>query len=329
MMNCLPPGRLLTALPLVAALIFSAGCGDEPPEMPAPAPNIGSLEVSSSILLEPGLYFRPDSMTVLLNGEVQGIRSNPTLFEGLYAGPVRVRTLLKFRGEDFPSPVNRFEVLFGRTVKAAVDTKVGAVVVTSPVEFIPGRPEYPDSLGIVLDGDTLAGYHTNPDTLSLVVEGSHTIATFAVYQGQEFQGDPAPVTVAWGGMSNVTIELNSGGVMLVNAAYNSSPVAEFSLRLDGMDFGSAPGPRTIANVPAGTHRLTVYAFVDTCRIEGWASGLAVVRSETTYVDVDLQLVSPFEGFHAPSFDGEDVDGNKYCLAEHFGQVVFMYFFEST
>lgn len=315
---------------LLISLVFFGGCGDAPPDLPAPVMNVGSVRIGSSLMTSSTETVEPDSMMVIINDENQGNFANPCQIDGLYTGAYRIATQFDVEGVAFTTPASNVRVEFDEVAELTFDLRVGSIIIASPVELVPGSPVYPDSIGIILDGETLEGYHSNPDTLELILEGDHIISTFAEYEGEEFLGMDQTVNVSLGQVSPLEIPMSSGGVLVISGVYNSEDLLNFGVILDGEDLDLGDAPRIITNVSAGTHRLTAYSTDDTSRVEGWASEIAVALAETTTVDVTLQVVAPFEGVHAPSFVAEDIYGNEYCLADHFEQdIVFMYFFSNT
>jgi len=316
------------------SLLLLIGCGEPPPNKPDTVTNTGTLIISGSIQVTLDSTITPEQIGIILNDDSLGFKSNPYTLTDVKADYYnRISTYFLIGDRIVSSPEETVSILFDETEEIDFSIKVGAIIVSSSIELSPGNIVLPDNLGIILDGDTLFGYHSNPDTLSFILEGEHNVATYVRYDDKDFISEPQDVTVTLGVYSDVRIPMVSGGVLVIYAEYNQEPVATFSVKLDGVDLGVDNTPWIIRNVSAGLHYITVRSIIDDIDIEAWERDILVEISQETWVEVEMQPVSPYvledDSIHCPDFDCVDIDGNSYSLAEHWGKVIFIYFWSQT
>ncbi|NQT33940.1 hypothetical protein HQ587_02025 [bacterium] len=204
----------------------------------------------------------------------------------------------------------------------------GSIVVTGYVQPAPDSTVYTDSIGVILDGDSL-GFHVNPCTIDNIPVGFHDIKVYFFLSGEIVSGRARSIEVLFAGTADVRIRMAAGGVVVVSADYDGQTQDSLGVRLDGTDLGIDIAPRVIPNISEGLHKLVAYSTDDTTNLEAWQGDVEVVRAETTKIDLTLQMVAPFVGSHAPNIDCIDIDGNSYSLFDHWGEVIYLYFFEHT
>ena len=64
---------------LIALFQLLAGCGDPPPDMPAPVENVGSLYIACSVEINADSTFVPERLDVTLDGNSLGWSTNPVI----------------------------------------------------------------------------------------------------------------------------------------------------------------------------------------------------------------------------------------------------------
>ncbi len=204
----------------------------------------------------------------------------------------------------------------------------GTIVVTGYVQPAPDSTVYTDSIGVILDVDSL-GFHVNPCTIDNIPVGFHDIKVYFFLSGEMVSGSARSVEVRFAGTSDIRIRMAAGGVVVVSADYEDQTRDSLGVRLDGADLGIDIAPRVIPDISEGLHKLVAYSTDDTTNLEAWQGDVEVVRAETTSVNLTLQAVAPFVGSHAPNIDCIDIDGVSYSLFDHWGEVIYLYFFEHT
>ena len=73
--------------------------------------------------------------------------------------------------------------------------------------------------------------------------------------------------------------------------------------------------------------MVVWTAIDTTNLEGWMQDVEVTIAETTEVNIEMEPIAPYEGVHAPDLNCTDIFGNSHSLSDHWGEVIYMYFFE--
>ena len=204
----------------------------------------------------------------------------------------------------------------------------GTIVVTGYVQPAPDSTFYTDSIGVILDGDSL-GFYVNPCTIDNIPVGFHVIKVYFFLSGEMVSGCARSVEVIFAETTDIRIRMAAGGVVVINADYEGQTRDSLGVGLDGADLGIDIAPRIIPNISEGLHKLVAYSTDDTTNLEAWQGDVEVVRAETTRVELTLQAVAPFVGSHAPNIDCIDIDGNSYSLFDHWGEVIYLYFFEHT
>ncbi len=205
---------------------------------------------------------------------------------------------------------------------------VGTIVIAGYIQPAPDSTVYPDSIGIVLDEDSL-DFHDNPYTIDNIQVGFYYVRIYFFQPDEIVSGRARSVEVRFADTTDIQIRMAAGGVVVVSADYEEQTRDSLGVRLDGIDLGIDTTPRVIPNISDGTHKLVAYCTDDTTSLEAWAGDVEVVPAETTSVDLTLQAVAPLVGSHAPNIDCIDIDGNSYSLFDHWGEVTYLYFFEHT
>ncbi len=319
---------LYTLAIFLAAALAIIGCGDQPPDLPSPVPNTGIISIYSEISFSEDSTFEPEMMKVFIDGDDYGYVTNPCTIEDVPAGVHQTRVWIEYEDRIVKSDLTDVEAAFGETSAASISIRVGSIAIAGEIEMAPDSIVAPDSIGVIIDGDSL-GYFNNPDTIGVIPEGEHSLSTFTTYDGKEYLGQAKTVQVAFNNISDARFALTAGGVILLSINWEQASVEEFSVDLDFTRMDTGPNPRTITNVEAGVHDLKVSAVKDTFDLEGWAKNIEVALAETSYVEIDVVHVCPCEGFHAPDIVAEDLDGNLRRLSDHWGEVIYLYFFEHT
>ena len=191
-----------------------------------------------------------------------------------------------------------------------------------------GAPIYPDSLGALLDDDSL-GVLPNPALISEVPVGLHRIKTFASLLNQTYFSPVQTVFVEVDLTTTVNAQLTRTGVLIISATVDGIPVDSMGVKLDGDTIGMGVNPYSAERVTQGTHKLVVFASRNGGDWEGWLKEVQVTAAETTYVDVPMVAVGPDSGAHAPDLNCLDLDGGENSLSDHWGKVIYLYFFEHT
>ncbi|MDP8238685.1 MAG: hypothetical protein P9X24_06325 [Candidatus Hatepunaea meridiana] len=310
---------------LVVAL---TGCGDAPSELPIPVENAGLIIISGSIQAAPDETITPDSIGIILAGEDLGYNSNPFTINDVLTGFYPILVYFSLESKTIHGSVVYTTVRFNEVSEVNVELKTGTIVVLSEIEITSDNSVTPETIGIILDGDSL-GVRLNPDTLTYIPEGVHQISTYGLYDGKNYLGPERDVDVLFNQITDVNYSMFAGGILVINAGYDGQPLTEFGLKLDGNDLGVDVSPRILPNVDEGLHKLVVWTTVDEIDYEGWQCNIEVTLAETTRVDFEMQVVAPDSGFHAPDIDCIDIDGNSHSLSDHWGEVVYLYFFEYT
>ncbi len=318
----------LMRLAVALVLLTLAGCGEVPPDMPTPVPNVGRIVISGSLQYHPDSTFYPDSIGVVLDDDSLGFHDNPYAIDDIQVGVHAVRVYLDFAGRIISGTERDVEVIFNETTDVGFNIMTGGMEVLSVLELSADSTMIPDSAGVILDGDSL-GFQANPAILTYIPKGTHTVSTYVVFDGRDYLGPARGITVNFAEVTDVRIPMVAGGVIAVNADYDGSGLDSLGIQLDGVDLGVDIAPRIISNIDAGVHKLVAYALIDTVRLEAWRAGVDVALAETTSVDMTLQAVAPFVGSHAPNIECVDIDGNGYSLFDHWGEVIYLYFFEHT
>ena len=312
---------------LAIGFILIDGCGEQPTDPPSNVPNTGSMSISASLQYTPDSTYVPAGISVVFSGASLGLKSNPYIINDLQVAPYTVQIYFPFRDQTIEPEPKLFEVVFNRTTAAEFNIRTGTVVVLSRIDAAPDSVITPDSVSVIFDDETL-GLQPNPLTLSYIPEGGHTIATFGTFDSRDYIGPERTVEVVFNQITDVHVPLVAGGVVMVSALYEGSALDSLGVKLDGVDYGLDATPRAITNVPAGLHRLAVYSVDDTTNLEDWRENVEVALAETIAVELELIAVAPFVGSHAPNIDCIDIDGNEHSLMEHWGEVIYFYFFES-
>jgi len=207
---------------------------------------------------------------------------------------------------------------------------VGTLVIEGYIQPAPGFIFCPISIGIVLDDDSL-GFHVNPYTMADIQVGFYSVRIYFFQPDEDeiVSGRARSVEVRFADTTDIQIRMAAGGVVVVSADYEGMTRDSLGVRLDGIDLGINTAPRVIPNISDGMHKLVAYWTDDTTSLEAWDGDVEVVPAETTSVSLTLQAVAPFVGSHAPNIDCIDIDGNSYSLFDHWGEVIYLYFFEHT
>jgi hypothetical protein len=312
----------------ILPLLLLMSCGDSPTDPPDTILSTGSLEINSIVKVSEMNSFIADQAGVILDGEDLGFQSNPVTLNDIMSGSHRVETYFRLEDRVLDGPSQTVEVTYQNTTQVDIVVNVGILSVRSFINVPDVGSVEPDSMGIILDGDSL-GYFANPVLLEMIPEGNHQLATFISYDDRDYVGPAREISVDLGQISSTNIEMVAGGVIFVTARYDGQVLPELGIKLDGESTEITGSPKVITNVSSDAHRLVAFALDDTTRLEGWNTDIHVATGETLYVQIDLQIVSPWVGFHSPDIYCNDIDGNTYSLAEHWGKVIYVYYFSYT
>lgn len=211
----------------------------------------------------------------------------------------------------------------------------GRIALSALIENSDGSTTAPDSVMIVLDGDTL-GVFSLPDTLNEIPEGTHYVKADGWLAGLGYKSRIYFTSVSYGAVSSLHIGLTQSGNLQIHAWFEGNLLDTVDICLDGDTiFFQNPVPwppddyLIFGNIPMGTHNLTVFRQTETLDIEGWSQGIRVEAAEFTKVEVIMTTVAPDSGSHAPGLEALDLDGKTWSLADHWGKVVMLYLFEGT
>jgi len=203
--------------------------------------------------------------------------------------------------------------------------KTGSIAVHSRIELDDDFTAVPDEAGIILDGDTL-GYLANPDTLWGILAGTHDIAGYIRHEDTDLIGPAQRVQVNFKEISHVEIVLTNAGLIIITAERGGEPLDSLNVSLNGVDQGRSTNPFSMA-VAAGLYNVVARDSDDTTHYEGWERDIEVLAAETTEVDIEMQMVGVWVDVHAPDINTIDIDGSSYNLSDHWGEVIYLYFFE--
>ncbi|MBT3232165.1 MAG: hypothetical protein HN356_05060 [Calditrichaeota bacterium] len=203
----------------------------------------------------------------------------------------------------------------------------GAVTVNAIIEINPDSLVIPESVFILLDGDSI-GERANPYTFKTRV-GEHLLSTFIENANGFYRSSDQRFEVSYDSIATVNTVMSSTGIVVVNSTIENHPTDSCSIHMDGVFFKTAyDQPFVMLSIPDGPHNISLATRVDTTEYQAWAE-VTVSAAETTYVDLDLQMVSAYLGNHAPEINCLDMNGDTKSLSNHWGEVIFLYFFGST
>lgn len=317
-----------TLFALLFAIFLIGGCGDSPPDLPAPVLDYGTLVISGKAITSPTEEMAPQQIGVIINGDDYGLLENPATIGQLRSGNYRVESYFVIDGIRINLGMENIEVVFNESATSSFDVQTGQLIVTGQIEASPGNVVEPDSIGINLDGDDL-GYFDNPFTFGMLPIGDHTISTYCTYDDKDFLGPSRTTTISFGESTESTFDLLAGGVLSVSATYDGASVGDIGITVDGDSIDVSAAPLTVANIEAGLHKLTAWATEGEDNLGGWVHDVSIALGETTYVDLEMTKVSPYLDEHIPDFACVDIDGNSHVLSDHFGEVIYLYFFSYT
>ena len=204
----------------------------------------------------------------------------------------------------------------------------GDIIVSCELTTSDNQTVQPEFVEVVLDGDSL-GLHENPVKLKYIEVGEHFISSFANVEGTFYRSSPQRLVVAYQSNSELMINLTSSGALCISGIAGNESVDSFYVELDGVKLGVINNSGVIPIVSEGPHKIKISFASDTLMYEGWESELEVIVAETTYAEIEMICVSPFEDCHAPDISCLDFDGNNRFLFDHWGEAIFLYFFKST
>ena len=208
---------------------------------------------------------------------------------------------------------------------------MGSLSIVGEID-IDGSTVQPDSINVILDGDSL-GTYLNPCTIPEVPEGVHSVATYYRLDLVTYTSPRRDVAVSYNQTSAVNVRLTRAdlrGLIRIRASTVDLQVIDsIKVLLDGSDLGWGDNPRLIDDVTEGLHKITVMTDIDDTDWEGYARDIAVNANDTSDVDLELIAVSPLKESHAPELVVTDLDGERHILSDHWGEVIYLYFFEHT
>ncbi len=320
----------------ILSVLLLISCGESPTDPPDTILSTGSIEIKGIIILseplennvDPQAGICPLGADIILDNEDLGFQTFPFVITDIQSGSHRVDTYFTLADRMTYGPTQTVEVTYKNTTLVDIVVKVGSISVRNFISLPDGEQVEPESVGIILDGDSL-GFFENPTTLEMITEGSHEISTYAIYNYRDYVGPSRDVSVDLGQISAMNIEMVAGGVIIATAIYEGQIVPELGLKLDGETTEISGSPKVITNVSSEDHVLVAFAMDDTTRLEGWDTDIYVATGETLYVQIELQVVHPWVGYHAPDIYCNDIDGNSHSLAENWGKVIYIYYFSYT
>jgi len=210
----------------------------------------------------------------------------------------------------------------------------GNILIHASIHISPDSTVLPDSVSIMLDRDSL-GVISNFDTLKGISEGRHTIQCASNWNGLLYRTHVQQIQVNHNVGSVLTAYLTRSGSLAVIARHKGIDTP-FILKLgsDTLDLRPFPAPPEqewveFSPIPQGSYNVTAYWNEDSISIEGWRQNVVIEAAERTDITIDLIEVAPDSGAHAPGMEALDLDGNTWSLADHWGKVIYLYFYEST
>jgi hypothetical protein len=190
----------------------------------------------------------------------------------------------------------------------------------------------PDSMEVFLDGNSL-GWKPHTCDIHDITVGRHALYTSSNHNFVTYRSSVSSVLVEYGFETYYRSQMtpaNLKGAILIDANISGgASVDSIDVVLDGVALGNGPNPRLLTDVLEGIHKATISSLHDTARFEGWIRDLQVTAEDTSTASVDLALVAPWVGMHAPDAFGKDLDDHDLALSDHWGKVVYLYFFEHT
>ncbi len=188
-----------------------------------------------------------------------------------------------------------------------------------------------DSVGVVLDGDDI-GYRPNPCLIDELAEGVYAVSTYARFENATYVAPVQTVLVSHGTTSEVRARMTRAdlrGWLAVVARAEGIEIDSFRLRIDNVDYGVGGNPRLIGEVPEGEHKVACASYRGDDLWEGFRYDVIVVAGDTAQAVVEVSSAAPLEGSHAPDLYCVDLGGEPHALSDHWGEVIYLYFFEHT
>ena len=189
----------------------------------------------------------------------------------------------------------------------------------------------PDSIGLIISDDTL-GFRSNPCTIDSLMEGNYTVSCFFLLDFITYTSPMRLVRVTYGQVAEVELRLTRAdlrGCICVSAVSDNQTFDSVTVKLDGVDLGWGDNPRLISDVTEGLHRLFVASIIGDDDWETSLRDVAVTANDTTSETADLIKIAPTVGEHAPDLECVDIDDSTHYLSDHWGEVIYLYFFEHT
>lgn len=204
----------------------------------------------------------------------------------------------------------------------------GSIYIDSEIATDANSTTKPETISVILDGDSL-GQFPNQSVIDNILTGQHLLDVFSVENVTVYRSRSRQIVVAFNSTSEVTIPLTDIGVLTINGFIEGVPADSLRIIIDGIDRGKSSCPIPVLSISSGTHDIKVMTDLDTLMYEGYANDLKIIAAETTEVNFELVTVSPFVNNKAPDITSLDGDGNIRSLFNHWGEVIFLYFFRST
>ncbi len=158
---------------LTALLLILISCGDSPPDLPTPVPNVGTIVIAGYIQPDPDSTIYTDSIGIVLDDDSLGFHVNPYIIDDIQVGLYNIRIYYLLSGETLSGRARSVEVLFDDTTDIQIRMAAGGVVVVS-ADY---EDQTRDSLGVRLDGIDM-GIDTAPRTIPNISDGMHKLVAY-------------------------------------------------------------------------------------------------------------------------------------------------------
>lgn len=189
-----------------------------------------------------------------------------------------------------------------------------------------------DSIGVVFNGEDL-GYLPNSSMLEDILLGSYPLSTYYLYENVTYTSSVQTITVVYDLITEVEVHLTRAdlrGWLSVQAKIEGEDADSLRVWIDGVDNGFGVNPRFISDIAEGFHKVSAARWLDDVLWEDCVLDVIVIANDTTDVPViDLSRVEPVVNSKAPDLYCLDIEGVHRTLSDHWGEVIYMYFFEHT
>ncbi|MBC8465572.1 hypothetical protein H8D57_00955 [bacterium] len=321
------PLILLSMTFLLSCLI---GCGEAPTNSPAAIIDEGSIEVKLSVETSSDNSFEPDSIGIFVDGLLLGDFPNPTVFREIRSGSHLVKCYFEYENLKLMSENDTNRVFYDSTSFSHFNIQVGSLVVTCLLNDANGDTISPDSVGVILDDDSL---HTrkNPVNIAMLGVGDHTISTYTSLDSIFYISTTQNVSIEFDSISTLKLPIEVSSEVVITGFWDGGnrELPEFGLIFDDIDHGVVASPRIITGISAGNHSAMIWTKIDTFKLQGWMPEFEVEFGASTRIVIEATHVCPTVGFHAPDYTATDIDQMQHQLSDNWGKVIYLYFFRST